>query len=141
MLFKYRKIVSLLLLCILFINFAMAQDPSRNLRNAFGAICDTAKGLLALVAIVLIVLAAIVYGLGQVLGAETRARATVWATAMFTGAIIGGLIWIIMPWIISILMSGEADGEWVSRCCVKNPPDNCAGFETGGSSSEEEYYD
>jgi hypothetical protein len=37
------------------------------------------------------------------MGAETRARATVWATAMFTGALFAGIIYAITPWAISII--------------------------------------
>ncbi|MCX6778480.1 MAG: hypothetical protein NT157_06395, partial [Candidatus Micrarchaeota archaeon] len=33
-----------------------------------------------------------IYAIGQVLGSETRARATVWATAMLVGGIIGLII-------------------------------------------------
>jgi len=56
--------------------------------------------LMALIAI-FVMLAAGVYALGQIFGAETRAKATVWATVMFTAAIICAvilaLLYAIMP--------------------------------------------
>jgi cytochrome c oxidase assembly factor CtaG len=139
MITKYPKIVMSIVILFALVNIVVAADAAQNMRNALGAVCDMAKGLLALVALVLIVLAAIIYGLGQVLGAETRARATVWATAMFTGAIIGGIIWIVMPWIVSIMMTGTADSDWVNRCCVKEPTEDCSGF-TGGDAGNNAQY-
>ena len=70
--------------------------------------CAIVQSSLAIGMLMLVVIAALVYAVGQVLGAETRARAAVWATAMFIGAIIGALIYILMPVIISQLMTGEA---------------------------------
>ncbi len=53
---------------------------------------------------IMILLAGATYAFGQVLGAETRARASVWATAMMTGALIGALIYLITPVIIDALI-------------------------------------
>ncbi|MBD3389664.1 hypothetical protein GF415_01780, partial [Candidatus Micrarchaeota archaeon] len=58
---------------------------------------DMVSTLLAVVVFVLIVVAAIVYAAGQVMGAETRARASVWATSMIVGAIIGIVIYLLVP--------------------------------------------
>jgi hypothetical protein len=51
--------------------------------------------LMGVIAIFL-VLAAGVYVMGQVLGAETRARATGWATALLTGAIIAAVLYMLV---------------------------------------------
>ena len=48
-----------------------------------------------------------IYAGGQMMGAETRARANVWATAMLTGALIGVLITVVSPQILKT-MYGEA---------------------------------
>ncbi|MBI2080062.1 hypothetical protein HYT84_04820 [Candidatus Micrarchaeota archaeon] len=87
---------------------------------ALAQTCGTIKGALAIGMLLLVVLAAIVYAVGQVMGAETRARASVWATAMFTGAIIGALIFILVPYVIQILMTGSASAEtsWADKCCT-----------------------
>lgn len=65
--------------------------------------------VLTVVVFLLIVTAAIVYAGGQLLGAETRARASVWATSMFIGALIGVLIYVIMPMILGTMLPAEQD--------------------------------
>jgi hypothetical protein len=80
--------------------------------QAMADLCETAQSLLALGAMLLIVAAAAVYAIGQIVGAETRARASVWATAMLTGAVIGVIIYLIVPGLISTIMGqGELTGE------------------------------
>lgn len=53
---------------------------------------------LALVGLVvlLLVLAAGTYAIGQAFGAETRSRANVWATGMMTGAIVAAVIYVLL---------------------------------------------
>jgi hypothetical protein len=45
-------------------------------------------------------LAAVIYAAGQMMGAETRARANVWATAALTGAMMAILISVVAPSVI-----------------------------------------
>lgn len=45
--------------------------------------------LVPIISLVMIVLAGLVYAAGQVMGAEMRSRASVWATSLLVGAIIG----------------------------------------------------
>ena len=127
-LFSLRKWLFQILFVLSVASLFYAVDPGQNFRNAFGSLCKSSLSILAIGAIVLIVLAAIVYAVGQMLGAETRARATVWATAMFTGAIIAAIIFVVVPWLISIIMTGQASGDWVKNCCVDNPEPDCAGL-------------
>ena len=76
--------------------------------------------VLTVVIFLLIVAAAVVYAGGQLLGAETRARASVWATSMFIGALIGVLIYIIMPMILGVMMTGTAGSasDFASACAT-----------------------
>ena len=84
------------------------ENPTAsNIHNAVCVIVDLVKSSMGAVFLVLIVLAAIVYAAGQVMGAETRARANVWATSMFVGAIIGGLIFLIVPLFLSQLLGQD----------------------------------
>jgi hypothetical protein len=55
-------------------------------------VCGTIKTIVPVVALLMFILAGGIYAIGQVLGAETRARASVWATAMLVGGIIGLII-------------------------------------------------
>ena len=59
------------------------QNAAENIQKALGGMCAIVQSSLAIGMLMLVVIAALVYAVGQVLGAETRARAAVWATAMF----------------------------------------------------------
>jgi len=114
------------------LNVVVAATPG-NITVALGEFCATLKGALAVGMMLLVVLAAIIYAVGQVMGAETRARASVWATAMFVGALVGALIYIIMPYVLGFLISGASGADWVNKCCVSGlSPEaatlSCAGF-------------
>jgi len=105
---------------------AESADPA-NIVKAMGSLCAMLQGALAVGMLLLIIVAAIVYAVGQMLGAETRARASVWATAMFMGSLIGAVIYIIVPWILAIMMKGQADSSWVQNCCTSDPGTDCFG--------------
>ena len=122
---------SFILLLLVSATFA-GQNAAENIQKALGGMCAIVQSSLAIGMLMLVVIAALVYAVGQVLGAETRARAAVWATAMFIGAIIGALIYILMPVIISQLMTGEGNSEWVQKCCRVDPETDCLGL-AGGS--------
>jgi hypothetical protein len=74
------------------------------------------KSALTIVVFLMIVAAAIIYAGGQILGAETRARASVWATSMFIGALIGVLIYIIMPLVLGVMDPSIATAGGPSAC-------------------------
>jgi Na+-driven multidrug efflux pump len=59
---------------------------------AVSQLCVSIKAMLPVTAMLMLVLAGVIYAAGQILGAETRARANVWATACLTGALISILI-------------------------------------------------
>ncbi len=106
------RIGKYLLICMLTISsIALAQSGisgASTITSAMSSLCQTAKQFLFVGAMLLVMLAAAVYAVGQILGAETRARASVWATAMLTGAVIGILIYALVPGIIGIMMgSGQ----------------------------------
>ncbi len=103
---KVNAIGKYVLLAVLaLVPLAAATDPTAtNLASALNVLCVHAKTFLGATAMILVVLAGATYAVGQVLGAETRARAAVWATAMLTGAVIGIVIYIIMPPIIAALL-------------------------------------
>lgn len=71
-----------------------------NVTSAVTSLCQGLKSLLPVAAMLMIVIAGVIYAAGQVMGAETRARANVWATAALTGALIAVLIYAIAPAVI-----------------------------------------
>jgi hypothetical protein len=110
-------LISLFVLGLMTVTFALTTLPgpitlphpsssgsSDNLSAALMTLCSMTKTFLGAAALLLIVLAGAVYAIGQIMGAETRARASVWATAMLTGAVIGAIIYIISPFIVAIII-------------------------------------
>ena len=77
-----------------------------SLQNAVSQLCISLKSMIPVVAMMMLVLAGVIYAAGQILGAETRARANVWATSALTGAIIGILISVIAPSVLQIIAGG-----------------------------------
>ncbi len=106
----YKKIVGLLMF-VMSLSFATTAAPS-NIQAALCELYNILNSLVPIVAFVLILGAGVVYAAGQMLGAETRARASVWATSMLIGAIIGILIVVLVPNILSILL-----GQDISSVC------------------------
>jgi len=99
--FKFGRVIFIL---ALFVGMAFANTT--NLTNAMTQLCNDARMLLGIGAMLLVILAAAVYAIGQIVGAETRARASVWATAMLTGAVIGMVIYMLVPPLIGVVMGG-----------------------------------
>ncbi len=105
------KYALLMVLVVNLISFTYANPTTGNIASALTSLCGTAKTFLGATAMILVVLAGATYAIGQVLGAETRARAAVWATAMLTGAVIGIVIYIVMPPLVAILIGSTSSGD------------------------------
>ena len=107
------KYLMIFVFALSMLSMVAATSAPSNIKSGMKLLCETAQAVLAGAAMVLVVLAAIVYAIGQVVGAETRARASVWATAMITGAIIGIIIYLVVPYIIVALL-GSSTGSSIS---------------------------
>jgi hypothetical protein len=106
---KYGKYFLIAVFLVNFMGLAFADNAgTENILTAMEELCNSARGILAIGVMLMVIMAAVVYAVGQILGAETRARASVWATAMITGAVIGIIIYIIVPAIIGIMIEGTA---------------------------------
>jgi len=92
-----------LLIGLLAIAFATQSTVLTSLNSAVLALCQGLKSLLPIAIMLMIIFAGVVYAAGQMMGAETRARATVWATAALTGALIGVLIYAIAPAVLTTI--------------------------------------
>ena len=102
--FGGRLLPVFLLLAFASVSLAASGDIS-GIQSGLSALCSQAKSLLLIGTMLMVIMAAVVYSVGQILGAETRARASVWATAMMTGAIIGVIIYVIVPWLLKMIDS------------------------------------
>jgi len=65
--------------------------------SSISGFCAGVSGILPAAAMIGVFASAIVFAVGQASGAETRARANVWATALFSGAVIAILMQAVLP--------------------------------------------
>gem|GEM_PF-319991 len=103
------RISSFFVIAALLFGFSFAQGVA-GVANTVGDLCAGVKGILPVAAMLMVVLAGAIYAAGQVMGAETRARANVWATAALTGALISVLIVVIAPPVLSAIYPDAAGG-------------------------------
>lgn len=102
-----RYKLHLLIIAFILILAAISFAQTENIIKAMQDLCVNARAILATGAMILVILAAAVYAIGQIVGAETRARASVWATAMITGAVIGIIIYLILPPVIATMLGED----------------------------------
>ena len=101
---KYgRHFVLLVVLANLF-SVSFADDATTSIQSALEGLCSASTLFLSAAVVIMIILAGAIYAIGQIMGAETRARASVWATAMLTGAVIAAVIYLLVPYILNMLL-------------------------------------
>ena len=71
--------------------------------SAMSSLCQGLTQMLPVAGMLMIILAGVIYAAGQMMGAETRARANVWATACLTGALIAILIAVVAPSVLQAI--------------------------------------
>ena len=71
--------------------------------SAMSSLCGGLTTMLPVAAMLMIILAGVIYASGQMMGAETRARTNVWATAALTGALMAILIAVIAPSVMQMI--------------------------------------
>ena len=88
----------------LFVGSAFATPPpTSRLKDALSELCTGLSQLVPVAAMLMVLLASVIYATGQMMGAETRARANVLATSALTGALIGILISVIAPAVLQTI--------------------------------------
>ena len=107
------KKLGLFLVLLAAVGMVSAGPLLGNLSTAISDLCAELQALLPVVAMLMVIVAGVIYASGQIMGAETRARANVWATAALTGALIALLIWAIAPGVLSALYGAD-----ISTFCV-----------------------
>ena len=75
--------------------------------SAMSALCAGLTQMLPVAAMLMVILAGVIYASGQMMGAETRARTNVWATAALTGALMAILIAVVAPAVIGTIYNGS----------------------------------
>ncbi|MEW5995997.1 MAG: hypothetical protein AB1657_00170 [Candidatus Micrarchaeota archaeon] len=103
----FRKILGAIGLLTVLAGLGFATGTITTIQTGICSLYTMVNTILAGVIFVLIVLAAVTYAAGQVMGAETRARASVWATSMVVGAVIGIIIYVLLPTILGYMLTGS----------------------------------
>jgi quinol-cytochrome oxidoreductase complex cytochrome b subunit len=94
---------------VFFLSFAGATGTARvtaALETLRTIVCQFFGALIT----VCIVLAAIAYAAGNVMGAEAGARAKVWATNLVIGAAIGVVLYLVSPLVLGALSGSSVTG-------------------------------
>jgi hypothetical protein len=95
---------------------AQSTDLLSGVNNAVTQLCISLKSLLPVAAMMMVILAGVLYAAGQMMGAETRARANVWATAALTGALIAILIAVVAPAVLNAIYPSGSFTSGGSAC-------------------------
>ena len=119
---KINKYGKYLVILVLLVNLFSMSFASANIQSGLRSLCQTSQAVLGGIVMLLVVLAGATYAIGQVMGAETRARATVWATAMLTGALIGAVIYLVTPPVMRALFPSG------SGVTLSDSGDPCSSF-------------
>ena len=85
--------------------FAAGVSGLSQVSSAMSALCVGLTQMLPVAAMLMVILAGVIYASGQMMGAETRARTNVWATAALTGALMAILIAVVAPSVIQTIYS------------------------------------
>ena len=96
-----------LLIALVMLGGLAFAGPLDNVNTAVSQLCTGLTSLLPIAAMLAIVLAGVIYAAGQMMGAETRARANVWATAALTGALIAIMIAVVAPAVLQTIYNGS----------------------------------
>jgi Na+/proline symporter len=105
------KLKSLFLL-FLVVGIIFAQEGvGDKFYNVLNYLCGQMVMLLPVVALSLLVLAAVVYGVGHIFGSETKSKAQSWATGMIIGMLISLIIWLLSKPLITMFLSPDAIPE------------------------------
>jgi len=85
---------------------AWAASGLGSVNSAAGNLCAGLVSLMPIAAMLMVALSGAVYAAGQVMGAETRARAATWAAACLGGAMMAVLISAIGPSVAGAIYPG-----------------------------------
>jgi len=97
-------------------SLAFAASGLSNVAQAVNDLCVGLKSMLPIAAMLMIILAGVIYAAGQMMGAETRARANVWATAALTGALIAILIAVVAPSVLNTIYPSASFTSGAGTC-------------------------
>ena len=95
---------------------AVQSTATFDMTANFSALCVNIQSIVPIVAFMMMLLGGVLYAVGQIMGAETRARANVWATAMLTGGIFGLIIAASAPYVLSFFATSFGNTTMAFTC-------------------------
>jgi hypothetical protein len=101
-----------IILSLIITSYAQMQNAS----IAVSGLCAGLQSLLPVAAMLIIILGAVIYAAGQMMGAETRARANVWATTCLCGAMLAILISVVSPSVLSVIYGPQMSCVSLVEC-------------------------
>ena len=103
-----RKIGIFVVFALLMSSVFAAVSGLTAVKDAMTSLCKGLTTMLPVAAMLMVILAGVIYASGQMMGAETRARTNVWATAALTGALMAILIAVVAPSVLSMIYPAGA---------------------------------
>ena len=99
-----HRVAAFAFLFVVFLSTTVfSSGGPEKLKEALEDLCCKLQRIVPVTAMLLVIAAGVIYSIGQMFGAETRARANVWATSCLTGAVIGILIAQVAPHVLGII--------------------------------------
>jgi len=104
-----KKLGVFIVLAVL-VSSVFAVSGLTAVRDAMKSLCYGLTQMLPVAAMMMIIFAGVIYAAGQMMGAETRARTNVWATAALTGALMAILIAVVAPSVLNMIYNNGGTG-------------------------------
>ena len=111
-----RKFGIFVVLAVMMASVFAVSSVLGTVKDAMSSLCAGLTQLLPVAAMLMIILAGVIYAAGQMMGAETRARANVWATAALTGALIAILIAVVAPSVMNAIYPSTSFTSGAAAC-------------------------
>ena len=102
-----KSLAYLLLGLVLVSPYSFASGSTTQLQGALQDLCTGLRDLVPVAAMLMVLLSSVIYATGQMMGAETRARANVWSTSCLTGALVGILISVVAPSVLETIAGAQ----------------------------------
>ena len=109
---------------ISFLVLASLVYSQGSLEETLIGLCDSLFAIIPSIAFLLVATAAVAYAIGNLLSSEMRARAHVWAMSCLVGAIIGGVMLIVVPALLGALI--KAGGVDVNCTAINWTGESCS---------------
>jgi cellulose synthase/poly-beta-1,6-N-acetylglucosamine synthase-like glycosyltransferase len=106
----FGLLFNVFLIGMMFSSFLSFAANTANITQALISLKDIVCQFFGALIMVCIVLAAIAYAAGNVMGAEAGARAKVWATNLIIGAALGVVLYIVAPLVLGALAGKSLTG-------------------------------